>query len=90
MAIAWIQEWRIDLGTIRTLDRTNCRVRAWLQFGRVPYVANGTISDLRFEHPVGQNFTPMAVEAGDRGCPSHVTDWELPRRDVLLPATNSP
>jgi hypothetical protein len=65
-------------------------VRAWLQFGRVPYVANGTIADLRFEHPVGQNFTPMAVETGDRGCPSYVTTWELPRREVLMTAGDSP
>jgi inner membrane protein len=89
-AIVWHRNWRIDLEELRTLHAGNCRVRAWLQFGRVPYVANGTISDLRFEHPVGQNFTPMAVETGDRDCPSYVTDWELPRRDVLLPATDSP
>jgi hypothetical protein len=89
-AIMWHRQWRIDLEELRTLHAGNCRVRAWLQFGRVPYVANGTISDLRFEHPVGQNFTPMAVEHGDRGCPSHVTGWEPPRRDVLLPAADPP
>jgi inner membrane protein len=88
--IVWHRRWRIDLEELRALHAGNCRVRAWLQFGRVPHVANGTIADLRFEHPVGQNFTPMAVETGARGCPSHVTNWELPRRDVLLPAGDSP
>jgi inner membrane protein len=88
--IVWHRRWQIDLEELRTLHAGNCRVRAWLQFGRVPYVANGTIADLRFEHPVGQNFTPMAVETGDRGCPSSVTNWELPRRDVLMTAGDSP
>ena len=88
--IVWHRRWQIDLEELRTLHAGNCRVRAWLQFGRVPYVANGTIADLRFEHPVGQNFTPMAVETGDRGCPSYVTNWELPRRDVLVSAGDSP
>ena len=49
----------------------------------------GSIADLRFEHPIGQNFTPMAVETGARGCPAHVTDWQLPRRDVLTDSSDS-
>jgi hypothetical protein len=88
-AIVWHRQWRIQLKELRALHAGNCRVRAWLQFGRVPHVANGTIADLRFEHPIGQNFTPMAVARGDRGCPAHVTAWELPRRDVLLSAADS-
>jgi inner membrane protein len=82
-AIVWHRVWRIDVEQLRALDAGNCRVRAWLQFGRVPHVASGVIRDLRFENPVGQNFTPMAVDAGSRGCPTHLTHWELPRRDVL-------
>jgi len=89
-AIVWHRQWRINLEELRTLRAGNCRVRAWLQFGRVPHVANGTIADLRFEHPVGQNFTPMAVDSGAAGCPSFVTSWELPRRDVLFPAGDPP
>ena len=82
-AIVWHRRWRIDVDELRDLYLGNCRVRAWLQFGRVPHVAGGRIADLRFEHPIGQNFTPMAVDAGSAACPSYVTDWELPRRDVL-------
>ena len=63
-AIVWHRRWRIDVDELRALYAANCRVRAWLQFGRVPHVADGTIADLRFEHPIGQNFTPMAVETG--------------------------
>ena len=88
-AIVWHRHWRIDLEELRALYAANCRVRAWLQFGRVPHVANGSIADLRFEHPIGQNFTPMAVEGGVSRCPSFVTGWELPRHDVLTDSSDS-
>jgi inner membrane protein len=84
-AVVWHRRWDIDVATLRTVYEGNCRARAWLQFGRVPYVSNGSIADLRFEHPIGQNFTPMALDdaAGARRCPAALTHWELPRRDVL-------
>jgi hypothetical protein len=47
------------------------------------------VADLRFEHPIGQNFTPMAVEAGGSRCPSFVTGWELPRHDVLTDSSDT-
>jgi inner membrane protein len=81
-AIVWHRRWRIDVDELRVLLASNCRVRAWLQFGRVPHVANGRIADLRFELPIGQNFTPMVIAAGS-GCPGYLTRWEWPRRDVL-------
>ena len=40
--IVWHRRWRIDVDELRALYLGNCRVRAWLQFGRVPHVANGT------------------------------------------------
>ena len=82
-AIVWHRVWRIDVEQLRALDAGNCRVRAWLQFGRVPHVERGFIHDLRFENPIGQNFTPMVVDDGSRGCPKYLTHWELPRRGVL-------
>lgn len=82
-AMVWHRVWTIDLERMRTLYTSNCRVRAWLQFGRVPYLDNGVIVDLRFENPIGQNFTPMRIDAGQRGCPSYLTDWVVPRADVL-------
>ena len=88
-AIVWHRQWRIDVEELRALYAANCRVRAWLQFGRVPHVATGAIADLRFEHPIGQNFTPMAVETGGSDCPSFVTGWEVPRHDVLTDSSDS-
>jgi inner membrane protein len=84
-AVVWHRRWQIDLGALRALNDRDCRARAWLQFGRIPHVVSGTIMDLRFEHPIGQNFTPMAVgdAGGARRCPAYLTNWELPRRDVI-------
>ena len=84
-AVVWHRRWDIDVGMLRTVYEGNCRARAWLQFGRVPYVSTARIVDLRFENPIGQNFTPMALDdaAGARPCPAALTHWELPRRDVL-------
>ena len=88
-AIVWHRRWRIDVDELRALYAANCRVRAWLQFGRVPYVAAGSIADLRFEHPIGQNFTPMSVDSNGRGCPAFVTSWELPRHDLITDSSDS-
>ena len=86
--MVWHRVWTIDLEPMRALYASNCRVRAWLQFGRVPYLANGAIVDLRFENPIGQNFTPMTIDAGQRDCPSYLTDWVVPRADVLGQPSN--
>lgn len=86
--VVWHRRWTIDAGALRELAIANCRVGAWLQFGRVPYVADGRIVDLRFETPVGQNFTSMSID-GTPGCPSYVTDWEPPRTDVLASPAGS-
>ena len=83
------RQWTIDVEELRALYAGNCRARAWLQFGRIPYVSNGSIVDLRFENPIGQNFTPMALDP-ERECPKYVTNWELPRRDVLAAPLRSP
>ena len=80
--IVWHRRWEIDADALRGLAAGNCRARAWLQFGRVPYVDGGRIRDLRFENPVGQNFTTMSLEGGP-GCPAYLTNWQPPRADVL-------
>jgi hypothetical protein len=81
-AIVWHRRWDIDAGVLRAVYQNSCRARAWLQFGRVPYVAGGSIRDLRFELPIGQNFTPMVLDRG-ASCPSHLTSWTPPRADLL-------
>lgn len=87
--MVWHHRWQIDAGVLRGLAAADCRVRAWLQFGRVPYVANGRIADLRFETPIGQNFTSMPIDGTPAGCPAYLTDWEPPRTDVLTSSASS-
>jgi inner membrane protein len=89
-AIVWHRRWHIDSEDLRRLSDQNCRVRAWLQFGRVPYISGGRILDLRYETPVGQNFTPMIVDSESAGCPAYLTRWEPPRRDVLDDSRDRP
>jgi inner membrane protein len=81
-ALAWGGELRQPVGELRDLARRDCWVRAWLQFGRAPFVRDGTIADLRFETARG-NFTTMALPGEDRACPPAMTSWAMPRADVL-------
>ncbi len=74
-----------SLDTLRDLNRSDCWVRAWLQFGRAPVIAPREIFDLRFGERVGQNFTLMRL-AGDSHasrCPPNATNWGVPRADLL-------
>jgi inner membrane protein len=81
--VLWHRRWRIDLPELRALNERDCRVAAWLQYGRVPYVDAGSIADLRFESPMRGNFTRMRLTAASPACPDNVTGWTPPRRDIL-------
>jgi inner membrane protein len=70
-----------SLDTLRHYAR-DCRVHAWLQFGRAPFFSGDEIRDLRFETGPRENFTAMPILEGG-GCPSYVTSWDLPRADLL-------
>ena len=83
-AVVWHRRWEIDLDELRRLAGADCRARAWLQFGRVPYLSDGRLVDLRFDTPIGQNFTSMPLRGGSE-CPAYLTNWEPPRGDVLNP-----
>lgn len=83
--LIWNREWHVDLVPLRDRAATDCRVRAWLQFGRVPFVDDGHIVDLRFDNPLSANFSAMAIDDDRRvGCPSRLTNWAWPRSDVLV------
>jgi inner membrane protein len=82
-ALAWADERRQSLRALRDRGRRDCCVRAWLQFGRAPFVQEGAIADLRFESGPRGNFTAMAVSDVERACPSAMTSWAMPRADVL-------
>ena len=85
VADAWDPPLRQPLEVLRSLAARDCRVRAWMQFGRAPAVADGRIYDLRFEEGARGNFTAMTLGpgAGRPECPPYVTSWGMPRADLL-------
>lgn len=72
-----------SLGRLRELAQTDCRVRAWLRFGRAPVMTKAEIFDLRFAERIGQNFSRMSLDARSAGCPAYVPGWGMPRADLL-------
>ena len=70
------------LGRLRALARGNCRVRAWLRFGRAPVIDGEWIYDLRFRERTTDNFSRMRLNGRD-GCPGFVPEWPMPRADLL-------
>lgn len=82
-AVAWHQRWDVDARMVRTLYASDCRVRAWLSFGRIPFVTADAILDLRYENPVGANFSLTPLHPSHAVCPEYVPLWTPPRADVL-------
>ena len=81
-SVEWNTTLRQSLATLRALDRDDCRVSAWLQFGRAPALTDDEIGDFRFGDVTRGNFTSMTL--GPRAaCPAHLTHWGKPRADLL-------
>ena len=74
-----------SLAELRALYRADCWVRGWMQFGRAPQVANGTISDVRYGSSPRGNFTTMILKPPLEAarCPANLTAWRPPRADLL-------
>lgn len=73
---------RQSLRQLRELADRDCRVKAWLRFGRAPVIEGGSIYDMRFAERLGRNFTHMRVSQHGV-CPANVPDWGMPRSDLL-------
>lgn len=80
--VAWRDDTRQPLAALRALARDECRVRAWLQFGRAPALRDGTLMDLRFDTPRQRNFSAMRLEH-DGACPARLPHWIPPRADLF-------
>ena len=83
-ALAWRMEQTGGLAAFRALQRNNCHVDAWTRFARVPSLAGGSATDLRFGAPDQPNFStlPYARLEG-QPCPRPVPGWGRPRADLL-------
>jgi inner membrane protein len=82
--LVWSEEIHQPLAALRDLAARDCRVAAWLQFGRAPVLHADRIFDLRFEGPRG-NFSTMTLrQPAASPCPANLTRWAVPRADLAL------
>ncbi|WP_020653116.1 metal-dependent hydrolase [Massilia niastensis] len=83
-ALAWNAHTGGSLAQLRALQRDNCHFDAWLRFARVPYLAGGIATDVRYSRPGEANFSslPYAERAG-QPCPAPLPRWGRPRADLL-------
>ena len=82
-----------SLAALRALQSSNCHADAWLRFGRMPKLSGTTLTDVRFNPDMQDNFTTVRLEQfSGKPCPGHVPGWERPRADMLglLPARSQP
>lgn len=83
-ALAWAWEERGSVAALRVLQGRDCRFDAWLRFARVPSLAGGRATDVRFGVPGAPNFSTLALDrAPDVSCPDRVPHWGYPRADLL-------
>jgi inner membrane protein len=81
--VLWRDEIHQTLASLRELNARDCWARAWLQFGRAPFVRDGTLRDLRFESRLRSNFSALKLAPHEPECPAHMTGWARPRADIL-------
>jgi inner membrane protein len=82
--LAWKWAERGNLAQLRALRASDCHVDAWLRFARVPSLANGRATDLRFGRPDEPNFSTLPLAASAvQPCPAPVPGWGYPRADLL-------
>jgi inner membrane protein len=82
-SVLWRDEIRQTLASLRELNARDCWARAWLQFGRAPFMRDGALRDLRFENRLRSNFSALKLEPREPECPAHMTSWAQPRADLL-------
>ena len=73
-----------SLAELRGQRDANCWFAAWLRFARMPLLAGGSASDVRFAVTPRGNFTTLDVAASaGRACPAGIPPWTPPRADLL-------
>jgi inner membrane protein len=84
-AVEWADPMHQSLAQLRELNRRDCSVRAWMQFGRAPEMGANTIGDLRFGGATRDNFSTLQLKADGEAaqCPPNLTRWGMPRADLL-------
>ena len=82
---AWDPSVSQALTPLRQRVRSDCWVRAWMQFGRAPLLDERSVSDLRYGGATRGNFSAMPLRSpvDAAACPRNLTRWEMPRADLL-------
>jgi len=83
-ALAWKFGQAGKLADLRALQKNNCHFDAWLRFARVPALAGGAATDVRFGAPDQPNFSTLPyAERAHTPCPAPLARWGYPRADLL-------
>lgn len=83
-ALAWAEDARQSLATLRDADRLNCHLHAWMRFARAPLLDDGSASDARWSPSRARNFSSIDyADLARTPCPAHVPGWGMPRADLL-------
>jgi inner membrane protein len=89
--VALFTSVQASLADLQQLRGSNCHVDAWLRFARMPLIAPGSATDLRFGNLGAKNFSTIdyAARAGTP-CPAWLPRWSPPRADLLGRGTLPP
>ncbi len=83
--LAWVQQFTMPVDRIAVLARTQCRVRAFMQFARVPMAGGeapgGWLADLRFG--VRRGFASLQLTQPPQPCDFPAVPWLPPRPELL-------
>jgi inner membrane protein len=88
--VRWDGEWTAPLGDLRELYRTNCDVRAYLRWGRMPFWLEQPgrqllLGDIRYDRSAALDFAETVGTSPPATCPKRVPPWIPPRADLLEP-----
>lgn len=88
--VRWDGEWTAPLAELRELFRTNCDVRAYVRWARLPFWLEQPghellLGDIRYDRSAGLDFAETVGTSPPSTCPKRVPPWIPPRADLLEP-----
>lgn len=84
--LKWYGETTFAQARLAQLAAEDCRVAAFLQFARAPWLAatreGMVLGDLRYDREPELGFAEIALDDATDACPMHIPPWLPPRRDL--------
>jgi inner membrane protein len=85
--LKWYGQTTFGRAHLARLAAEDCRVAAFLQFSRAPWLAatpvGAVLGDLRYDREPELGFAEIALDQGKDACPVHLPPWSPPRADLL-------